>query len=121
MRKYAHLKEPLKCNNKQFIYKIMIYRDCGGYYLFEYCSKDAVQCTFDVFYDSIDDIYEVWNELIDERGWIDIADPLPDCQVDAFLPIRIKGRNTGNPEWGKLEILEDDEWVEYHPSKQLLK
>ena len=26
-----------------------------------------------------------------------------------------------NPEWGKLEILEDDEWVEYHLSKQLLK
>ena len=30
------------------------------------------------------DIYEEWNDLIDEHGWIDIEDPLPDCQHDAF-------------------------------------
>lgn len=58
MRRYAYLKEPLKCNKKQFIYKIMIHKDCGGYYLYEYCSIDAVQCTFDAFYDSIDDIIQ---------------------------------------------------------------
>ena len=115
MRKYAYLKEPIKCNSEQLIYKIMIYQTPGGYSLFEYCSLNAEQCSFDEFYESIEDIYEIWNELIDERGWIDIDDPLPDCQHDAFLPIRIKGRNIGKPEWGKFEILKDGEWIEYNP------
>ena len=40
-------------------------------------------------------------------------DPLSDCQHDAFLPIRIKGRNIGRPQWGQLEILKDGKWEEY--------
>lgn len=43
----------------------------------------------------------------------EINDLLPDCQRDAFLPIRVKGRNTGNPQWGQLEILKDGQWVDY--------
>lgn len=53
--------------------------------------------------------------LIDDRGWIDIDEPLPDCQHDAFIPIRVKGRADGMPEWGKLETLKDGKWVEYNP------
>ncbi|MBR1737166.1 MAG: hypothetical protein IJ736_09150 [Firmicutes bacterium] len=113
MRKYAYLKEPLKCNKKDYIYKIMFYKTKEGIYLFEYCSLDAVQCSFDLFYDSLEDLYEDWDGLIDESGWISIEDPLPDCQHDAFIPIRVKGRNIGKPEWGKLETLKDGKWVEY--------
>jgi hypothetical protein len=113
MRKYAYLKEPRKCNNEQCVYKIMLYQTDGGYCLFEYCDINAVQCSFDLFYDSIEDLYDEWDELIDERGWIDIDDPLPDCQHDAFLPIRVKGRDIGKPEWGNLEILKDGEWEIY--------
>ena len=53
------------------------------------------------------------DDLIDENGWIEIEDPLPDCQHDAFIPLRVKGRSTGKPEWGKIETLKDGEWVEY--------
>ena len=53
--------------------------------------------------------------LIDDRGWIDIDEPLPDCQHDAFIPIRVKGRADGMPKWGKLETLKDGKWVEYNP------
>lgn len=115
MRKYAYLKEALKCSDQDLVYKIMFYEAKEGVYLFEYFSMDAVQCSADIFYDSLDDIYEVWNNLIDDRGWIDIDDPLPDCQHDAFIPIRIKGRDTGKPEWGKLETLKDGKWVDYIP------
>ncbi|MCR5205705.1 MAG: hypothetical protein K6E47_11665 [Lachnospiraceae bacterium] len=115
MRKYAYLKEPIKCNMKDYIYKIMFYRTKDGILLFEYCSRDAVQCSYDGQYDFIEDLYEEWDDLIDEKGWIEIEDPLPDCQHDAFIPIRVKGRNIGNPEWGKLETLKNGEWVEYNP------
>ena len=115
MRKYAYLKEPLKCNNRDYIYKIMIYEAKEGFYLFEYCSLDANQCSFDCCYSLLEDLYDEWNDLIDERGWIDIDDPLPYCQHDAFIPIRVKGRDVGRPEWGKLETLKDGIWVEYNP------
>lgn len=115
MRKYAYLKEPLKCNKNDYVYKIMLFENKDGVYLFEYCSPDAVMCSFDSFYDSLDDVYEEWNELIDERGWMEIDDPLPNCQHDAFLPIRVKGRDIGKPEWGKLEMLKDGKWIEYIP------
>ena len=44
-------------------------------------------------------------------------DPLPCCQQDAFLPVRVKGRNIGKPEWGKYEVLQDGEWIEYNPEQ----
>ena len=114
MRKYTYLKEPLKCNKKDYIYKIMFYKTKSeGIYLFQYCSLDAVQCSFDAWYENMEDLYEDWNSEIDDRGWIDIDDPMPDCQHDAFLPIRVKGRDIGKPEWGKLEIFEDGQWKEY--------
>lgn len=116
MRKYASLKQPIKCNEHgDFLYKIMLHQTDNeeGVYLYYYCSIDAIQCSFDAFYDDIEDIYEEWNDLIDEHGWIDIEDPLPDCQHDAFIPLRVKGRDIGKPEFGKYEVLKDGEWVEY--------
>jgi hypothetical protein len=113
MRKYAYLKEPLPCNEGSRVFKIMLYETGEGIYLFEYCSPDAVQCSFDRFYDSVEDLYEDWNDLIDDRGWTELDDPLPDCQHDAFIPLRVKGRNIGKPEWGKFETLKDGRWVEY--------
>ena len=114
MRKFAYLKVPQKCNKKDQIYKIMLYqtKKCGVF-LFQYCSLDAIFCSFDAYYDDLDELYEDWNDAIDERGWIEIDDPLPFCQHDAFIPIRVNGREIGKPEWGKLETLVNGEWVDY--------
>ena len=114
MRKYAYLREPLNKEGER-IFKIMLFETDEGCSLFGYGSPDAVMCSYDLFYDSADDLYDDWNELIDGRGWIDIEDPLPGCQHDAFLPVRVKGRDTGNPEWGRFEILADGVWVDYEP------
>jgi hypothetical protein len=118
MRRYAYLKEPIKTNKKDSIYKIMLYQTKkDGVYLFMYCQKDAVQCSFDYWYKTVEDVYEDWNDLVNEKGWIPIGDPLPYCQHDAFLPIRVKGRDIGEPQWGKLEILENGKWKEYIPDQ----
>ena len=113
MRKYAYLKEPLKRSERDSVYKIMLYEAEEGFYLFEYSSPDAVRCSADRLYGSLEDLYGDWNKLLDEKGWTDIEDPLPYCQHDAFIPLRVKGRDTGKPEWGKLETLKDGEWVDY--------
>lgn len=118
MRKLAYLKEPYKCNRYgDTVYKIMVCQlKKSGVFLFYYCSQDAVQASFDEYcFDDIEGVLEDWNDEIDERGWIDIDDPLPDCQQDALIPIRVKGRNEGAPQWGKLETLVNGEWVDYEP------
>lgn len=115
MRKYARLREPYKCNENEQICKIMLYETEEGICLFGYGSEDAVQCSSDLLYDSLDDLYEEWNDRIDETGWIEIEDPLPGCQHDAFIPLRVKGRDEGKPEWGKFETLEDGKWIDYKP------
>lgn len=116
MRRYAYLKEPMKTNKKDYVYKIMLYQTKKeGVCLFMYCSREAVQCSFDGWYETVEEVYEDWSDMIDEKGWIDMEDPLPHCQHDAFLPIRVKGREVGKPQWGKLEILENGVWKEYIP------
>lgn len=115
MRKYAFLKEPVTAYDGGSVCKIMLYEADEGFYLFEYCGPDAVMSSYDLCYDSLEDLYEDWNDLIDERGWIKIEDPLPYCQHDAFIPVRVKGRDAGKPEFGKYEVLKDGKWTEYLP------
>ena len=115
MRKYAWLREPYKPDGNETVCKIMLYEAEEGFYLFTYSSPDAVQSASDRCYDSLEELYEDWNDLIDERGWIEMEDPLPFCQHDAFIPIRVKGRNTGKPEWGRFETLNNGEWIDYKP------
>ena len=69
MRRYAYLKNPIQCNKKDFIYKIMLYKiKDNEIYLFKYCSKDAVICSFDDYYNDLNDLYDDWNDEIDEKG-----------------------------------------------------
>lgn len=112
MRKYAYLKKP-QTHGGNSIYKVMLYEAEEGFYLFEYADPDAVLSCSDRCYESLEDLYDDWNGLLDERGWIGMEDPLPGCQHDAFLPLRIKGRDMGKPEWGRYETLRDGEWIEY--------
>ena len=115
MRMYARLKEPLKSGENTYTYKIMLYKTEKDLWLFEYSSPDAVLCSSDRCYDSLEDLFDNWNDLIDERGWIELDDPLPHCQHDAFIPLRVKGRERGKPQWGIYETLKDGKWVEYNP------
>ena len=118
MRKWAYLRKPYKCNKQDTVYKIMIYETPKeGVFVFLYCSKDAIQCSFDHHYHDLSDALEDWEDEIDDNGWKEIDDPLPYCQHDAFIPIRVKGENIGKPIREKLEIFENGEWIEYHCNK----
>ena len=114
MRMYGYLKNPYKTNKKDTIYKVMIHEiKKQGTFAYLYTSRDAVFGSFDHHYPDLDNALENWDDEIDEQGWIKIDDPLPDCQHDCVLPIRVKGRNTGDPQWGQYEILVNENWVDY--------
>ena len=115
MRAYAFLREPAETGDLPHVSKIMLFTAEEGVCLFEYSGPDDVLCSADRLYGSLEDLYDDWNGLIDEKGWIRMEDPLPGCQQDAFLPLRVRGRDAGKPEWGKFEVLEDGKWVEYRP------
>ena len=69
LRRYAYLKSPIQCNEKDFIYKIMLYKiKENEIFLFKYCSKDAVIGSFDDYYNDLNDLYNDWNDEIDEKG-----------------------------------------------------
>lgn len=115
MRQWAYLTKPYPCNDTDMAYKIMVYEtEHEGVFVFLYCSKDAMQCSFDCHYTTMNDALEDWESKIDENGWHQIDNPLPYCQEDAFQPLRVKDRNEGRPQWGKFEILESGKWVDYN-------
>ena len=114
MRKYAFLEKPLDLEGTAVV-KIMFCDSDEGVLLFLYDKPDANRCAFDRWYENAEEACEEWNALLDARGWIGIEDPLPGCQQDAFLPIRVKGREAGKPEWGKYEILRNGVWEDYDP------
>lgn len=115
MRMLGYLKNTYKCNEKDTIYKIVLHKTEKEVYVYLYTSFDAVISSFDNWYPDKESALKDWQSEIDERGWILIDDPMPYCQHDALLPIRVKGRNTNTPQWGKFEIYQDGEWKDYKP------
>ena len=113
MRNWAYLEYPITYNEEK-IYKVMIYEtENGGTYVFLYNSPESQICVADEWYEETVDAIAMWNKFIGANTWHVIDDPLPGCQADCILPIRVKGRNTGNPEYGKYELLLDGVWIEY--------
>lgn len=120
MRMYGYLREPYLCNSTKTIYKVMIHEiDNLGVYTYYYTGRDAVFSSYDSFSEKLETALEEFEGELDDQGWIMIDDPLPYCQHDCILPIRVKGRETGHPQWGSYEILSDGQWVEYDPTKDI--
>ncbi|HYF29909.1 MAG TPA: hypothetical protein VD993_02210 [Chitinophagaceae bacterium] len=102
--------------------KLMIYQSTEGVYVFGY---DCLQDTFanwDNCFESIKDAAEYCQDTyaIDDNSWIAIADPQEGCQHDFIMPTKVKGRETGLPEYGKFLTLINGKWAasvnhdEYH-------
>lgn len=112
MRKWAFFDRPFLYNGLE-MQKIMLYQTpCGETYVFLYTQKDAQHCQADEWYADWQKALDVWDN-VPHSAWIAINDPLPDCQHDAALPIRVKGRQLGKPLWGQYEILQNGQWHDY--------
>lgn len=85
-----------------------------GVYEFPCTSPNDGFAIGDNFYQSWQDAEESCEEEygISKDAWKVIPDPLANCQDDWIAPVRVIGRNTGTPQWGRLEKLIDGKWVE---------
>ena len=112
MRAWALFSEPIDYQDLR-VRKIMIYeKPRGETRVFLYTERDSQICRADEWYPSLLDALEIWDAR-PHGAWVSVGDPLPGCQEDAALPVRVKGRDAGSPEWGKYEILRDGVWREY--------
>lgn len=111
MRKIANLPEP-----KNGIVRLMIYNTENETYLFGYKKFEDCDAEFDEWYESENDALESCETEygINITEWKEIANPEPYCQHDWIYPVRVKGRENGNPEFGKLEKLINGEWLDFN-------
>ena len=116
MRRYAFLREPFGVPGGP-VYKVMLCEAPEGVYLFEYARPEAVLSSADLLYDSLGSLYADWDGLLEARGWANLPDPPPGGQQDAFLPLRLKGRDAGAPERGSYEILINGAWEDWAPDR----
>jgi hypothetical protein len=111
MRMYGYLKNPYKTNKKDTIYKVMLHKTKrSGTLAYLYTSPDAVFSSFDNHYPDYEFALEQWSDEIDERGWIKLDGPLPDCLDCCVVPIRVKEWNFRKPQLGQYEIFIDGKW-----------
>lgn len=109
MRKYAILNNIV--NN---VKKVMIYIE-EGVYIFLYDRIEDVPSFSDEYVDTLEEAEKIcfYEYNIKDSDWMNINDPIEECQEDIISPVRTKGVNLGKPEWGKFEKLVDDKWIEF--------
>ena len=114
MRMYGLLKNPSAANRQELVYKVMLHETRReGVFAYLYTGPEALFCSFDCHYSTLEDALEDWAGEVE--GWTELGDPLPGCQHDCPLPVRVKGRDRGAPQWGQYEILENGEWKDFTP------
>ena len=112
MRQWAWFSEPVSYSGAA-VEKIMLYqRPAEETCVFLYARRGSQISCADEWYPTLEDALAVWDS-VPHSAWIPVDDPLPDCQEDAFDPIRVKGRAEGKPEWGRYEVLVSGVWREY--------
>ena len=114
MRKLATVK-----NNHPTVKQVMIYESEDGVYVFPFDSLEDGSAIGDEWYQSLSEADSMCeNEYgIGANDWKYIDDPLDGCQHDWIMPVRIKGRDIGKPEWGRFERFENDVWIDFVPNR----
>lgn len=108
MRKVARVKE--KNVRERWV---IVHQSDGGVYVFSRNSDVDGYCDGEDWYTSLAAADEACETLygIQSDDWLFIVAPPPGCQQDWISPVRVVGRETGRPEFGKFERLVDGKWV----------
>lgn len=96
------------------IRKLMIYQSNEGVFLFGYDCLQDTSSKWDNWFMTVEEAEEYCQDVykVDNDKWISISDPFENCQHDFIIPTRVKGRGTGKPEYGKLQTLINNKWVD---------
>ena len=85
----------------------MICESNSGTYLFGYDTVFDCHGIWDNWYEEVEQAekycYDEYNIEFDD--WIHISEPQDFCNYDYIMPVRIKGRDKLQPEFGQWEVL----------------
>lgn len=113
MRKVAFI----SAGGAERIKKVMLYETDNGVFLFGY--DTVVDCCgmFDERYENAKDAQARCAEeyRVKPEDWIPISDPREYCNCDYIMPVKIKGRENGRPEFDSWEICRDGKWQAFQP------
>lgn len=112
MRKVAAVK-----NANSDVKRVMIHEYEDGVYVYTFSSLADGFSLGDEWYESVSEAERICRIQydVDSSEWKVIDDPLEGCQGDWIMPVRMKGRDIGNPQWGQFEKLENGVWKEFVP------
>jgi hypothetical protein len=98
--------------NDPRVKRVMLCASEYGCYVFLYDRIDDGPGFADYLQDSIADAEEICAENygITAGDWTEITDTHEGCQDDWIASVRVFGRESGNPQWGRFERFEDGEW-----------
>lgn len=102
--------------------KLMIFESLDGVYLFGFdCLQDS-SSAWDNWFETVEeaDEYCEISYNLDKDDWIQISEPLENCQHDFVLPTRVKGQDQGKPEWGHLQTKIGDKWIDINQTEKCL-
>jgi len=104
--------------NNSVVKRVIVHECKEGVYVFRCSSLEDGSATGDWWYESVADAEDACRDDfgIGPDDWEYIDDPLEGCQQDWIAPVRVKGRNTGQPQWGQYERLEEGVWKDVEPS-----
>jgi hypothetical protein len=99
----------------------MIHATLNNVYLFLYDAVDDRPCMADLAFNTMEEAEAHCQEMYQagKDDWICISDPLPDCQDDFIRPIRVKGREAGDPKWGQFQYF-NGKWIDISTSDKCL-
>ena len=82
--------------------------------LYLYDTDYDTACIADYWFENVQQAFDYSNTEYGVKGedWSAIGVTPQHCQDDWITPTRIPGRETGNPEWGRLQQLVNGQWAE---------
>ena len=85
--------------------------------MFTYDSPHDRGCTGDTWFESVSEAVACATEDYGIRpdSWYEADDPPANCQQDWLAPVRVPGREIGEPDFGRLELLTNGNWAEIDP------
>jgi len=114
VRKYAILIEAISIDSDLVKRIIMYETDQDGVYVFLSSSVDDVGCDADLWFEDVESADDYCVDYgVSQEDWIEIENPMHDCQHDFIRPVRVKGRDAGNSQFGELEIFDGLRWIDF--------
>jgi hypothetical protein len=90
----------------------MLFPEADYCYIFVYDTLEDGPSFGDSQEDSLSKAQERCRAWYGISEWTEIPEPMEGCQHDWIAPVRVKGRERGNPQWGHFEKLVNGQWTD---------